>query len=266
MNNLVIKAKNKVEVQKLIKSTIVLEKDEMVDIIEIKKPINLLFITIKGQYEIKISKKIKEKNKKVEKKSIKKTEIKQETKKIENKKTKDNKNNKEEKENKKIKIEKIEKEVIKTIKSTEDDVLNKIRIVLKEFLGISNLKIQITSITKKKDRYVVNVEGKDVRYIIGEKGSALNSLEYILTSIPELKHIRVSIDSNDYKKKREESLKNYAIKKAEKVMKTGISIKLNPMNGRERKIIHEVLSVYHEIKTESYGEEPKRYLVIKLKK
>ena len=71
------------------------------------------------------------------------------------------------------------------------------------------------------------------------------------------------IDSNDYKKKREESLKDLARKKGKKVLDTGRNIKLNLMSARERKIIHEEISYIKGLKTESVGEEPKRYLVIK---
>ena len=75
--------------------------------------------------------------------------------------------------------------------------------------------------------------------------------------------MKVVIDSNDYKKKREESLRDLARKKGKKVLDTGRNIKLNPMSARERKIIHEEISYIKGLKTESVGEEPKRYLVIK---
>ena len=71
------------------------------------------------------------------------------------------------------------------------------------------------------------------------------------------------IDSNNYKEKREESLRDLARKKGKKVLETGRNIKLNPMSARERKIIHEEISYIKGLKTESIGEDPKRYLVIK---
>ena len=71
------------------------------------------------------------------------------------------------------------------------------------------------------------------------------------------------IDSNNYKEKREESLRDLARKKGKKVLETGRNIKLNPMSARERKIIHEEISYINGLKTESIGEDPKRYLVIK---
>ena len=118
-------------------------------------------------------------------------------------------------------------------------------------------------IKRIEERYVVNVDGKDIRYLIGEKGSTLNSVEYLLSSVKNFKNIRVVIDSNDYKQKREESLRDLARKKGKKVLETGRNVKLNPMSARERKIIHEEISFMKGLKTESVGEEPKRYLIIK---
>ena len=78
-----------------------------------------------------------------------------------------------------------------------------------------------------------------------------------------MKNLKVVIDLNNYKKKREEALRDLARKKGKKVLDSGRSIKLNPMPARERKIIHEEVSFIKGLKTESVGEEPKRYLVIK---
>ena len=114
-----------------------------------------------------------------------------------------------------------------------------------------------------KNQYTLNVEGKDVRYIIGEKGQALSSLEYLFNSLKELKNVKVFIDANNYKAKREETLKELARKKANKVLETKTSYKLHSMTAKERRIIHEEISKYENLSTESYGEEPKRFLVIK---
>ena len=81
-----------------------------------------------------------------------------------------------------------------------------------------------------------------------------------------LRDVKVVLDSNNYKDKREESLRELAKRKGEKVLETGKSIKLNPMSARERKIIHDEISFINELETESDGEEPKRCLVIKKKR
>ncbi len=127
----------------------------------------------------------------------------------------------------------------------------------------SKLEIVIVDIAKEGDKYIVNVDGKDMRYLIGEKGSSLNSIEYLLSSVKSLKNLKVVIDSNNYKQKREASLRELARKKGKKVLDSGKTVKLNPMSARERKIIHEEISFIKGLETESVGEDPKRYLVIK---
>lgn len=248
-------AQNKNELEEMIKRSITLDADETVKIKVLKEPKKILFFNIKGTYEIEIVKKVTEndkKDKKIESKKIEHKEKKNFDKKIENKK---------EIENKIIKIEKKEEKNIQ--ENNENINYNKIRSFIKEFIVNSKLDIKIIDIKKVGDRYIVNLDGKDMRYLIGEKGSTLNSFEYLLTSVKIFKNIKVIIDSNNYKESREKVLRNLARKQGKKVQETGRLIKLNPMSARERKIIHEEISYMKGLKTESQGEEPKRYLVIK---
>ena len=248
-------AQNKNELEEMIKRSITLDADETVKIKVLKEPKKILFFNIKGTYEIEIVKKVTEndkKDKKIESKKIEHKEKKNFDKKIENKK---------EIENKTIKIEKKEEKNIQ--ENNENINYNKIRSFIKEFIVNSKLDIKIIDIKKVGDRYIVNLDGKDIRYLIGEKGSTLNSFEYLLTSVKIFKNIKVIIDSNNYKESREKVLRNLARKQGKKVQETGRLIKLNPMSARERKIIHEEISYMKGLKTESQGEEPKRYLVIK---
>ncbi len=248
-------AQNKNELEEMIKRSITLDADETVKIKVLKEPKKILFFNIKGTYEIEIVKKVTEndkKDKKIESKKIEHKEKKNFDKKIENKK---------EIENKTIKIEKKEEKNIQ--ENNENINYNKIRSFIKEFIVNSKLDIKIIDIKKVGDRYIVNLDGKDMRYLIGEKGSTLNSFEYLLTSVKIFKNIKVIIDSNNYKESREKVLRNLARKQGKKVQETGRLIKLNPMSARERKIIHEEISYMKGLKTESQGEEPKRYLVIK---
>ena len=173
-------------------------------------------------------------------------------------------------EKKEWKILKRERESIKFEKNkierkeNESSIENQLRAIIKEFIVASKLNVNIKNIQNRNGRYIVNLEGKDIRYLIGEKGTTLNSLEYLIGTM--VKNVKVVIDSNGYKNKREESLRALARKKGEKVLETGNSIKLNPMSARERKIIHEEISFMKELETQSVGEEPKRCLVIKKKR
>ena len=244
-----LQAQNINELEEMIKRSITLDKDETINIKVIKEPKKILFLKIKGIYEIEIVKKVTENDKK---------EKKIESKKIEHK---EKKNFDKKIENKTIKIEKKEEKNIQ--ENNENINYNKIRSFIKEFIVNSKLDIKIIDIKKVGDRYIVNLDGKDMRYLIGEKGSTLNSFEYLLTSVKLFKNIKVVIDSNNYKESREKVLRNLARRQGKKVQETGKLIKLNPMSARERKIIHEEISYMKGLKTESQGEEPKRYLVIK---
>ena len=126
------------------------------------------------------------------------------------------------------------------------------------------MDIRIVNIKKENNnKYLVILDGKDMRFLIGEKGNTLNSFEYLLSTTRQFKNIKIVVDSNNYKEKREKSLRDLARKKGKAVLSTGNAIKLNPMSARERKIIHEEVSFMKGLQTESVGEEPKRYLVIK---
>lgn len=282
MNKIVLKAQNREELDSMIKRALTLENDETFKINIIKEPKKILFFNIKGIYEIEIVKKHEiEKNKNSSNKQEKRNEIKEnkregkkdrktgkenfkkEKNKTENRRPADNRTNSsfssQNTENTQISRN---QEVVKEVRN-DDPNYDRIRSFIKEFIVNSKLDIKIVQISREGERYIVNVDGKDIRYLIGEKGSTLNSIEYLLSSVKNFKNIKVVIDSNNYKQKREESLRDLARKKGKKVLETGRNIKLNPMSARERKIIHEEISFIKGLKTESMGEEPKRYLVIK---
>ena len=239
MNKIILQARNEKELEQLIKRNITLEKDETYSIRTIKSPFKFLFIDLKGKYEISI---------------LKKSELKE----LENEKAT------------KTKIEKKEKVVKKVVENVNEKPMNqlneldeKIKGKFTDFLKTANLNIEIEKIETKNHFKILHIKGKDVRYLIGEKGIVLNSLENLFNLIKEFKGYKILVDSNDYKSKREETIRNFANKKAKKVLETKNNCKLSPMTARERRIIHEEVGKYPNLKTESYGEEPKRYLVIK---
>ena len=302
MEKIVLKAKNREELDNMVKRTLTLGEDEEFRIKVLKEPKKILFFNINGEYEIDIVKKGEKREisrvKPVEnrtgsgkndgKHENKKNEARnsgnghRENRKNDGKNTKENTksgrknwngqntenkeknpgNNHLNSENVKIQKEENRKVEIES-ENSNDPNFDRIRSFMKEFIVNSKLSLKIVNISKEGERYVVNVDGKDIRYLIGEKGSSLNAIEYLLTSVKTLKNIKVVIDSNNYKDKREEALRELARKKGKKVLDSGRNVKLNPMSARERKIIHEEISFIKGLKTESVGEEPKRYLVIK---
>lgn len=157
-------------------------------------------------------------------------------------------------ETKEIKKEKKEnKDVSEDIKKKAEELLENIGLVL---------KVEVDRLSDKN--YLVNLYGEDNGIIIGKKGKTLNSFEYLLNSL--MKDYRIEVDVEGFKAKRTETLRELGKKMAEKALRSGKPVRLNPMPPRERKIIHEVVNKYSELDTYSEGRDPKRYIVIKRKK
>lgn len=121
-----------------------------------------------------------------------------------------------------------------------------------------------------KDEYIeVNINGKNISYLIGYRGETLNAIQTILNSVLRNKmktSIRVTLDICGYKNERKKTLEDLAVRVASSVIKTGKSVTLDPMRPYERKIIHSKLQENSKIRTHSVGEEPYRKIVISLKK
>ena len=115
----------------------------------------------------------------------------------------------------------------------------------------------------------IDLSGKEMGILIGRRGETLDALQYLTRLVVnkgEESYSRVSIDTENYRKKREETLKRLANKLADKVMRTRRSVSLEPMNPFERKIIHAALQDNKCLNTYSIGEEPNRKIVISYKR
>ena len=114
----------------------------------------------------------------------------------------------------------------------------------------------------------IELSGDDMGVLIGKRGQTLDSLQY-LTSLVVNKgtseYIRVKVDTEDYRKRRKETLENLAKNISYKVKRTKRPVDLEPMNPYERRIIHSVLQNDKFVTTHSEGEEPFRKVVITLK-
>ncbi len=123
-------------------------------------------------------------------------------------------------------------------------------------------------IEQKNDTLFVNIEGSNMGIIIGRRGQTLDSIQYLLNLIVNKssdKYIKVFVDTENYRKKREETLIRLANKMGNKVYKIGKTISLEPMNPYERRIIHASLQNNPYVQTYSEGEEPYRKVIIALK-
>ena len=113
--------------------------------------------------------------------------------------------------------------------------------------------------------YKVEFTGSDLGYLIGRRGDTLDALQHLTNhSIGRNVegHIRINVDAEDYREKREDSLRRYARKKAQQVLKARRRTTLEPMNAYERHVIHAALQDMENITTHSTGTEPNRRVVI----
>lgn len=115
----------------------------------------------------------------------------------------------------------------------------------------------------------INLTGDDMGLLIGKRGQTLDSLQYLVSLVVNRdteEYIRVKVDTEDYRRRRKETLENLAKNISYKVKRTKRSVSLEPMNPYERRIIHSALQNDRYVTTHSEGEEPYRHVVVTLKK
>lgn len=142
------------------------------------------------------------------------------------------------------------------------------RAFLEDLFRAMDLEVNMT-IEQKNDTLLVNMEGPNMGVVIGRRGQTLDSVQYLLSLVVNKssdKYIKVFVDTENYRQKREDTLIRLASKMASKARKIGKTIALEPMNPYERRIIHASLQNNPYIQTYSEGEEPFRKVVIALKR
>lgn len=141
---------------------------------------------------------------------------------------------------------------------------------LKGVFGAMGLSVEINAKYNKQEGCLeVDFEGDDMGILIGKRGQTLDSLQYLTSLVVNKKkssYIRVKLDTEDYRRRRKETLENLARGIAYKVKKTRKPVVLEPMNPYERRIIHSALQGNKFVETTSEGEEPYRHVVVKLKR
>ena len=144
-------------------------------------------------------------------------------------------------------------------------------VFLRDVFASMNLgEVEITSKYNTNDGCLeVAFEGEDMGILIGKRGQTLDSLQYLTSLVVnkgKANYIRVKLDTEDYRRRRKETLENLARGIAYKVKKTRKPVVLEPMNPYERRIIHSALQGNKYVETVSEGEEPYRHVVVKLKR
>ena len=173
-----------------------------------------------------------------------------------------------------LKEEKAEKKEMKPKKVIElsEEEQNKAEENVKIFMEEIKKELpENTTYEIHKDKTGLNIEisNENLGFLIGYRGETLYAFQSILSAIAgkEIdKKVRVILDIEGYKAKREKTLEELAEKVAKTVIKTRKPVKLEPMQAYERKIIHSKLQRNDKVQTESIGEEPNRRIVISLKK
>ena len=147
---------------------------------------------------------------------------------------------------------------------TRSQVIEYIKDFIEE-LG-TDMGIEINSEVNYKDEsYKIMLASADSAILIGKDGRTLNAIQVLLRqSLNNIlcTNVRILVDASGYKAKKEHYLERDVEDIARQVSKTGIEAKLDPMNSYDRRVAHNVVSKFDDLTSESFGEEPNRYVVI----
>ncbi|AYD41378.1 protein jag [Clostridium fermenticellae] len=149
------------------------------------------------------------------------------------------------------------------------DYIYEAKTFLRDMLNCMGIKAEIR-IKEENNVLSIILTGPNMGILIGYRGETLDSIQYLISLVVNKKHDneykRVILDTENYRAKREETLRRLARKISDKVRKTRRAVKLEPMNPYERRIIHSALQNDNYVNTYSEGEEPFRRVVVDLKK
>ena len=158
---------------------------------------------------------------------------------------------------KEVELAKVEPQTIETCEKFIYDVMNA--------MGMDDVKV--TSVVDEEGTLSINMEGSNMGILIGKRGQTLDSLQYLTNRVANKMqdgYVRVKLDTEDYRRRRKETLENLAKNIASKVKRTRKTVSLEPMNPYERRIIHSALQSDPAVSTHSEGEEPYRRVVVTL--
>ncbi|WP_288945791.1 RNA-binding cell elongation regulator Jag/EloR [uncultured Megasphaera sp.] len=147
---------------------------------------------------------------------------------------------------------------------TAEEAAAKAKAFLQDVLRNMGIEVMIEKMIKS-DKIILHLHGKNLGILIGKHGQTLDALQY-LTNLTtnqgeETRHF-IMLDVENYRQRREETLKQLAVRLAGRVKRSGEKVVLEPMNGYERKIIHVALQNEAHVRTESEGQDPYRHVVI----
>lgn len=173
-----------------------------------------------------------------------------------------------EKEEKPVKTEETKREET-VLAEVQEGTVAAVEEFLKNTLAAMEMEVEITSEIDADGALSINMKGEHMGILIGKRGQTLDALQYLANRVAN-KHqdgyVRVKLDTENYRARREETLKHLAKNIAHKVKRTRRPVALEPMNPYERRIIHSALQSDPYVTTHSEGEEPYRKVVVTLKR
>lgn len=240
-------------------------KDAAVKVIEKEDTKDILKEIFSSDLESEKSNKVNLKNKKENKTEVSKNSEFSQKNLIEDKKIEENKEKAEEN-----KVEKLEEDNSEEdsydYSLNEEEFKNLAKEFIEKVMTPLNLEYELET-SLEENVLTVNILGdeKKLGIVIGKRGVTLDAIQYLLSLIIN-KHsdrfVRVIVDSSGYRQRRKQTLESLSERMAKKVVRTNRSVKLEPMNAHERKIIHEALQNFEGVLTHSEGTEPYRRIVI----
>lgn len=160
-------------------------------------------------------------------------------------------------EKKELVLAPVEEITVATCKKFIEDVL----------VCIDMKDVTVTTDIDEEGALSINIDGPNMGLLIGKRGQTLDSLQYLTNRVANKMqdgYVRVKLDTEDYRRRRKQTLENLAKNIASKVKRTRRNVSLEPMNPYERRIIHSVLQSDPAVSTHSEGEEPYRRVVVTL--
>ena len=160
-------------------------------------------------------------------------------------------------EKKEVELAKVEACTIEACEKFVSDVLK----------AMDMTDVKVTSVVDEEGALSIDMEGSNMGILIGKRGQTLDSLQYLTNRVANKMqegYVRVKLDTEDYRRRRKETLENLAKNIASKVKRNRRTVSLEPMNPYERRIIHSALQADPAVSTHSEGEEPYRRVVVTL--
>lgn len=161
------------------------------------------------------------------------------------------------------------KKKVTELAEVSEEAIKAVESFLKDTLKAMDMDVEIVSEVDAEGALSVEMKGSNMGILIGKRGQTLDALQYLANRVAN-KHqegyVRVKLDTENYRARREETLKHLAKNIAFKVKRTRRAVSLEPMNPNERRIIHAALQSDPHVTTHSEGEEPYRKVVVTLKR